>query len=137
VGRALSADGLTWGKYPETPLVEFEGSPSGAYTIDVLSDPDGYTLFVSLPNAAREFEIYALRSADGLTFDPAAKQILLAPSRDGTWDDQMVYGMEVMEIAGQVYLWFNGIYARNVPKGGEVGLARITRIELERLFAGQ
>jgi predicted GH43/DUF377 family glycosyl hydrolase len=136
VGLALSADGMNWVKSPENPLVKFEGNPSGAYTLEVLQDPDGYTLFVSLPNSAREFEIYAMRSADGLTFDPAARQIVLAPARDGSWDDQMVYGMEAMEIGGQVYLWFNGIYARSVPKGGEVGLARIARSELERLFAG-
>jgi hypothetical protein len=71
-----------------------------------------------------------------LIFDPSSKQIVLAPSRDASWDDQMVYGMETLEIGEQIYMWFNGIYARNVPKGGEVGLARIPRSELERLFAG-
>jgi predicted GH43/DUF377 family glycosyl hydrolase len=136
VGLALSADGVSWVKSPDNPIVKFEGNPSGVYTLDVLPDSSGYTLFVSQPNAAREFEIHALRSADGLIFDPSSKQIVLAPSRDASWDDQMVYGMETLEIGEQIYMWFNGIYARNVPKGGEVGLARIPRSELERLFAG-
>jgi len=136
VGLALSADGRSWVKYPENPIVKFGGNPSGIYTLDVLRDADGYTLFVSQPNAAREFEMFALRSVDGLTWNSGDAQMVLAPSRDGTWDDQMVYGMEAMELGEQVYLWFNGIYARSVPKGGEVGLARIGRGELRRLFGG-
>jgi len=71
---------------------------------------------------------------DGVTWDSTARQMVLAPSRDGTWDDQMVYGMEAVELGDQVYLWFNGIYARNVPKGGEVGIARIGQGELRKLF---
>jgi predicted GH43/DUF377 family glycosyl hydrolase len=136
VGLALSADGRSWVKYPENPIAKFGGNPSGVYTLDVLRDADGYTLFVSIPNAAREFEMFALRSVDGLTWDAGAGQMVLAPSRDGTWDDQMVYGMEAMELGDKVYLWFNGIYARSVPKGGEVGLARIGKGELRRLFGG-
>jgi len=134
IGLALSSDGRNWVKYPDNPIVKFGGNPSGAYTLDVMKDADGYMLFVSLPNAAREFEMFALHSVDGVTWDSTARQMVLAPSRDGTWDDQMVYGMEAVELGDQVYLWFNGIYARNVPKGGEVGIARIGQGELRKLF---
>ena len=137
IGLALSQDGVNWVKYPENPIVTFKGNPDGAYTVEALRDSTGYTLFVSLPNAAREFEIFALQSEDGLTFNPTTRQMVLAPSRDGSWDDQMVYGMEALELGDQVYLWFNGIYARNVTKGGEVGIARIGKAELTRLFAGE
>jgi predicted GH43/DUF377 family glycosyl hydrolase len=140
VGVAYSADGHTWEKDPDNPICSFAATThGGAYTLDVIrSGPaGGYTLFVALPNTAHELEIYALTSPDGITFDPAAREMVLAPSRDGTWDDQMVYGMEAVEIGDYVYLWFNGMYARAVAKGGVVGAARVPRAEIGRLLYPQ
>jgi hypothetical protein len=75
-------------------------------------------------------------SPDGLTFEGEGRQVVLAPSRDGTWDDAMVYGMDGLERGDYLYLWFNGIYDRNVTQGGEVGLARVRTSDLLHLLEG-
>ncbi len=139
VGLALSADGIHWVKYPDNPIYELAASPgqAGIYTADVLLRADGSAiLFASAPTRADEYEMHAVHSPDGFAFDPAGRQNVLAPSRDGTWDDAMVYGMNALERGDHVYLWFNGIYDRNVTQGGEVGLARVRTDELLRLLAG-
>jgi len=137
VGLAHSADGMNWVKYPDNPIYELaEGKgPTGLYTADVLLREDGSAiLFASAPSRADDYEVHAVLSSDGLAFDPAGRQVVLAPSRDSTWDDAMVYGVEGLERGDHVYLWFNGIYDQNVTQGGEVGLARVRTDELLRLL---
>jgi predicted GH43/DUF377 family glycosyl hydrolase len=138
VGLALSADGIHWVKYPDNPLYALPAGPgpAGVYTADVLPRDDGTAiLFASAPTLAGEFEVHAVLSPDGFAFDPARRQVVLAPSRDGTWDDAMVYGVDALERGDHVYLWFNGIYDRSVTQGGEVGIARVRSDELLRLLA--
>jgi predicted GH43/DUF377 family glycosyl hydrolase len=138
VGLALSGDGLNWVKYPDNPIYDLAGDKEhrGLYTADVMPRGDGSCiLFASAPSPADEYEVHAVFSADGFSFKPEERQVVLAPSRDGTWDDAMVYGMDGLERGEYVYLWFNGIYDRNVTQGGEVGLARVKTSELLRLLA--
>jgi hypothetical protein len=161
VGLAFSADGRSWTKHSGNPIVSVVGTDrqefhtfdmmrdadaglarrgpthDGIYTVDVVILDGEYFLFVGVPNAARELEIQVLHSPDGIAFSPGERRLVLAPSHDGTWDSAMVYGMEVLAVGDQIYLWFNGIYERDVPKGGEIGIARIPIAELQRLFQKQ
>jgi predicted GH43/DUF377 family glycosyl hydrolase len=151
VGLAISADGLNWVKLPDNPI--YTGRGPGLYTIDVIrppapapttghpsspiTDDSGFILFLSAPNSDREYEIHAIHSEDGLDFDSGRSRLVLEPSRDNTWDDKMVYGMEALLLGDYVYLWFNGIYAPKVTRGGEVGLARVQRTLLAELLTSQ
>lgn len=140
VGVALSADGVNWVKHPDNPIYDpgAGGEQSGLYTAEVVPREDGSSiLFASAPTREKEYEVHAVYSADGLTFDPDGQEVVLAPSRDGTWDDAMVYGMDGIERGDYFYLWFNGIYDLNVTQGGEVGLARVKTSELLRLLAAE
>lgn len=133
VGVALSADGRNWVKHPGNPVYTVPGA--GLYTADVVVDDDGFILFVSAPDSEQNYEIKAVRSRDGLEFDPARSKLVLAPSRDGSWDHALVYGMEAFPIEETIYLWFNGIYDNNVTPGGQIGLARASREALRELLA--
>jgi hypothetical protein len=151
LGLAISADGQNWVKLPDNPIHTSRGR--GLYTIDVIRSPaptppadlssspptddGGFILFLSAPNSDREYEIHAIPSEDGLDFDSGRSRLVLEPSRDNTWDDKMVYGMEVLPLGDYVYLWFNGIYAARVTSGGEVGLARAERGLLAGLLSSQ
>ncbi len=139
VGMALSADGRSWVKYPDNPIyiLTAAGGRTGLYTVDVVVHEDQYILFASAPTAEDEYEVHAVLSPDGFSFAPAGRQVVLAPSRDATWDDAMVYGVDVLERGGHFYMWFNGIYDRNVTQGGEVGLARAPTREVMRLLNGR
>jgi predicted GH43/DUF377 family glycosyl hydrolase len=96
-GLALSADGRNWVKFPDSPVYAVPGA--GFYTLDVLADDEGFTLFVSAPDADRGYEIHAVHSADGLAFDHAGSRLVLAPARDNSWEAAMVYGMEALSWA--------------------------------------
>ena len=134
VGVALSADGRSWVKMPDNPVYTAGPASPGVYTVDVIRDGVGFILFVSAPGDGGDYEIRAIPSADGLVFDPAAGRVVLRPARDNSWDDAMVYGMDVVPSGGELFMWFNGIYARNVAQGGEVGFARATQAALAQLF---
>jgi len=136
VGLALSADGQNWVKYPENPIVKFGGNPAGIYTLDVLRDADGYTLFVSQPNAAREFEMFALRSVERVDVDfggradgprPLARRDLGRP--DGLRDGG--------DGAGRTGLF---VVQRDLrperAEGGRGGAGEDWEGELRRLFGG-
>lgn len=135
VGVALSADGRSWVGRPDSPVYTEAPASPGVYTVDVVRDGERFVLFVSAPGEGGDYEIRAIPSADGMSFDPGAGRVVLAPARDNTWDDAMVYGMDVVLFGGELYMWFNGIYARNVAQGGEVGFARASPAALDQRFA--
>jgi hypothetical protein len=93
VGVALSADGINWVKHPDNPIYDpgADGAQSGLYTVEVVPREDGSSiLFASAPTQEKVYEVHAVHSADGLTFNPDDRVVVLTPSRDGTWDDAMV-----------------------------------------------
>jgi hypothetical protein len=116
-------------KYADNPIYSLEDK-KGVYTVDVIRDGTDYVLFASSPNGDREYEVHAVRSPDGLTFDEKSRRIVLEPTRDRSWDHALVYGMEVVPRGESLYMWFNGIYTRDVSRGGEIGLARAKRSAL-------
>jgi predicted GH43/DUF377 family glycosyl hydrolase len=122
IGLAESRDGVSWTKRGQEPLYVLDGR-SRLYTIDVLATGDGYLLFESSSDPEGFAHVFALHSRDGIHFDPAARRRVLSPSRDGSWDHVMVYGMETLMWRGRLCMWFNGIYRRMVTPGGQVGFA--------------
>lgn len=135
IGVALSADGWNWVRHPDNPI--YAAPDPGLYTADVVVDDDGFILFLSAPDSEKNYEIEAVHSVDGLQFDPARSRLVLTPSRDGSWDNALVYGMDAFPVGDTIYLWFNGIYDNNVTPGGQIGLARASRDALRELLAGR
>jgi predicted GH43/DUF377 family glycosyl hydrolase len=137
-GVALSVDGRNWTKLPENPLYPLEGEETSIYTVDVIRHGDGrggFVLFASQPDADESYEVHAVHSDDGIHWDLSTRYIVLAPSRDNTWDHKVVYGMDVVPYGEQLYMWFNGMYSHGLTRGGQVGLARVSAFSLDQLLS--
>jgi predicted GH43/DUF377 family glycosyl hydrolase len=134
IGVARSADGRHWVKLARNPVYRLAKEDGGIYTVDVVADGGAFLLFASSPKGKREYEVHAVRSSDGLSFDAAKRRLVLAPARDSSWDHALVYGMDVMARGDSLYMWFNGLYTSNVTRGGQVGLARTTKATINKLL---
>ncbi len=134
---ALSQDGIKWVKYPDNPIYEIpRPTENQLYTADVIEVDGRFLLFEASAAEGKQFDIYATVSGDGICFDPATRRRVLRASRDQTWDQRMVYGMDVVAGDGELLMWFNGIHRSSVTRGGQIGLARAALDDVLGLLGG-
>lgn len=124
IGRATSADGVTWVK-SATPVLTHTGI-NGTFDKNGVGDPtvlfDGVTYrmwYAGRENAATKNKIGLATSTDGITWTRSPSNPVLVPTA-GTFDTVGVSGPQVIFDAGTstYHLWYTGLDGTGVTRIG-------------------
>ncbi|MBI4497800.1 MAG: methyltransferase domain-containing protein [Chloroflexi bacterium] len=111
IGRATSADGITWERDPPTPVLT-PGAP-GAWDGVSVHDPrvvyDGtsYRMWYSGFDGER-WQIGLARSEDGVTWTRHAANPVLRPGSPDAWDGAGVAYSSVVRRGAAYHMWYQG-----------------------------
>ena len=114
IGYATSADGITWTKYANNPVLT--KGPSGAW------DDGGVWVPTVAKNGTKYHMMYAKQigpnegpvghavSNDGITWSKDTANPVFNPGGAGKWDKDRIYPGSLMYKNGMFHLWYGGSY---------------------------
>ena len=125
VGLAESADGVTWTRHPNNPVLQ----PAGGWEADrvaaacIVPYEGAYLAFyIGFSNGFEDAFIGVARSEDGAGgWERHPENPLLGRGSAGSWDDCNVYKPFVLRVGDEWFLWYNA--SRFSDRREQVGLA--------------
>ncbi|MCU0369940.1 MAG: T9SS type A sorting domain-containing protein [Bacteroidales bacterium] len=111
IGYATSADGITWDKHPDNPVIEPGGSGFGgldaAQNPRVIHSDAGYEMWFNGQYADPDFNVYYGTSSDGIEWSYSYEPVMMT-GETGSFDSEWVWHPCVIFDEGVYRMWYSG-----------------------------
>jgi hypothetical protein len=111
LGYATSADGITWTKHTNNPILSYgtgnAWDDSNINGFSIIKDNGSYVLFYS-GGAGDDRAIGRATSTDGIAWSKYSGNPILDPIDPGAWDDA-IDGCFVLKDASKYRMWYSGV----------------------------
>ena len=126
IGRATSADGISWSRHTGNPVLT--ASPSGSWNPERIFNPivirrdTLYQMWYSGPSASGIWQTGYATSPDGINWSQNSNNPVLTVGAPGEWDAVAAFAGSVLFVDGQYQMWYHGTTG-NALTGIEIGYA--------------